>query len=100
MLQKKNTALHYAATSGLKRCVELLVSKAAPLFPENALRQTPCDCADSSGHGEIARYLESKMVFSNEDDNTEDLDSLLDQMETETVRYCNKQTATYLVIFM
>ena len=84
--QKKNTALHYAAGSGLKRCVELLVSKAAPLFPENAQRQTPCDSAEASGHGDIARYLESKMVFSNEDDNTEDLDSLLDQMETETVR--------------
>lgn len=62
------------------------MSQSAPLFPENALRQTPCDSAEASGHGDIARYLESKMVFSNEDDNTDDLDSLLDQMETETVR--------------
>ena len=88
LFQKKNTALHYAAGSGLKRCVELLVSQAAPLFPENMVKQTPCDSAEANGHGEIARYLESKMVFSNEDDNTEDLDSLLDQMETESVEYC------------
>ena len=52
---------------------------------ENSTKHTPCDSAEQNGQGEIARYLESKMVFSNEDDNVDDLDTLLDQMETETV---------------
>ena len=42
----------------------MLVSQAAPLFIENAQKQTPCDCAEKNGHGDIALYLESKMVFS------------------------------------
>lgn len=36
----------------------------APLFVENLQKETPCDCAEKTGHGEIALYLESKMVFS------------------------------------
>ena len=62
--QKSNTGLHYAAASGLKSCVELLVNHGCPLFVENEDSHTPCDCAESSSFNEIALYLESKMVFS------------------------------------
>ncbi|XP_041374912.1 ankyrin repeat and IBR domain-containing protein 1-like isoform X2 [Gigantopelta aegis] len=64
--EKNNTALHYAASSGLKKCVELLVQYGAPLFMENEDNLTPCDCADKNGNSDIALYLESKMVFSND----------------------------------
>ena len=62
--QIDNTALHYAASSGLKACVEMLVSHNAPLFMENTETHTPCDSAETSGFNDIALYLESKMVFS------------------------------------
>ena len=64
IFQKQNTGLHYAAASGLRRCVELLVNANGPLFLENALKQTPCDCSEKNDHSDIALYLESKMVFS------------------------------------
>ncbi|XP_046380179.1 ankyrin repeat and IBR domain-containing protein 1-like isoform X2 [Haliotis rufescens] len=62
--EKKNTSLHYAAASGLKKCVEWLVHHGAPLFVENDDNLTPCDLAEKNGHSDIALYLESKMVFS------------------------------------
>ena len=62
--QHTNTALHYAAQSGLKSCVEMLVNHSCPLFIENEDNQTPCDSAEASNFNEIALYLESKMVFS------------------------------------
>lgn len=64
--EKLNTALHYASSSGLKNCVELLVQNGSPLFIENVDQLTPCDIAEKHGHGDIALFLESKMVFSNE----------------------------------
>ena len=64
VFQRDNTALHYAAASGLQRCVELLVNHNAPLFTENVEKETPCDTAEKNGHHDIANYLESKMVFS------------------------------------
>ncbi|XP_063408346.1 ankyrin repeat and IBR domain-containing protein 1-like, partial [Mytilus trossulus] len=62
--EEQNTALHYAALSGLKQCVEMMVQHGAPLFQENCDNQTPCDSAEKGGHADIALYLESKMVFS------------------------------------
>lgn len=62
--EKKNTALHYAAASGLRECVEILVHHGAPLSVENEDNWTPCESAEKSGHDKIARYLESKIVFS------------------------------------
>ncbi|XP_065294632.1 ankyrin repeat and IBR domain-containing protein 1-like isoform X1 [Dermacentor albipictus] len=59
-----NTALHYAASSGLKKCVELLVSHDVSLFIENNAGQTACEMADKAGFKSLADYLESKMVFS------------------------------------
>nr|KAG5714730.1 hypothetical protein BaRGS_000218 [Batillaria attramentaria] len=64
--EKQNTALHYAAASGLRECVEILVHCGAPLSMENADNWTPCESAEKSGHDRIARYLESKIVFSTE----------------------------------
>ncbi|KAL3204796.1 hypothetical protein MRX96_041179 [Rhipicephalus microplus] len=48
-----NTALHYAASSGMKKCVE-----------ENNAGETACEMADKAGFKSLADYLESKMVFS------------------------------------
>lgn len=58
-----NTALHWAASTGLKRCVELLLAHGAPLFIENNDKLTPCDLAMRGSHHDIARLLESRMVF-------------------------------------
>ncbi|XP_078234819.1 ankyrin repeat and IBR domain-containing protein 1 isoform X4 [Pogona vitticeps] len=61
---KKNTPLHYAAASGMKTCVELLVKHGGDLFAENENKDTPCDCAEKQHHKELALNLESQMVFS------------------------------------
>ncbi|KAM4687998.1 ankyrin repeat and IBR domain-containing protein 1 [Discoglossus pictus] len=61
---KKNTPLHYAAASGMKTCVELLVKSGSNLFAENDNKDTPCDCAEKQHHKELALRLESQMVFS------------------------------------
>ncbi|XP_067868394.1 ankyrin repeat and IBR domain-containing protein 1 isoform X2 [Heterodontus francisci] len=61
---KKFTPLHYAAASGMKTCVELLVKYDADLFAENENRDTPCDCAEKQHHKDLALNLESRMVFS------------------------------------
>ncbi|XP_025921138.1 ankyrin repeat and IBR domain-containing protein 1 isoform X4 [Apteryx rowi] len=61
---KKNTPLHYAAASGMKTCVELLVKHGGDLFAENENKDTPCDCAEKQHHKELALNLESRMVFS------------------------------------
>lgn len=47
----------------MKRVAELLVSRGAPLFFENAERLTPCDVAMKSNFHDIALLLESRMVF-------------------------------------
>ncbi|XP_070570683.1 ankyrin repeat and IBR domain-containing protein 1-like isoform X2 [Ptychodera flava] len=72
--EKGNTALHYAADSGLKKSVELLVTHESKLFVENKDRLTPCDVAEKSNNLSIALYLESKMVFS-----TEAADNIIEQ---------------------
>lgn len=61
---KKNTPLHYAAASGMRACVELLVKHGADLFAENENKDTPCDCAEKQHHKDLALSLESQMVFS------------------------------------
>ncbi|CAN8005523.1 unnamed protein product [Ixodes hexagonus] len=62
--QEGNTALHYAAASGIKKCVEILVSHKASLFVENNQKETACDIASRAHHTSVAEYLEIKMVFS------------------------------------
>ncbi len=59
-----NSALHYAAANGLKRCVEYLVAHGADLFNENADGLTACDLAVRDNHHDIALFLESRMVFA------------------------------------
>ncbi|XP_030056106.1 ankyrin repeat and IBR domain-containing protein 1 isoform X1 [Microcaecilia unicolor] len=61
---KQNTSLHYAAASGMKVCVELLIKHGGDLFAENENKDTPCDCAEKQHHKELALNLESQMVFS------------------------------------
>ncbi|OWF51295.1 ankyrin repeat and IBR domain-containing protein 1-like [Mizuhopecten yessoensis] len=78
-----NTALHYAAASGLKRCVEMLVAHGAPLFTENIDQLTPCDSAERNSHTDIAVYLESKMVFSDNDGNDLPIAEMLPVVDSE-----------------
>ncbi len=58
------TALHYAALSGLKKCVEYLLAHGADPYCENKSGLTPCDLAMRENHHDIALLLESKMVFT------------------------------------
>ncbi|XP_074048930.1 ankyrin repeat and IBR domain-containing protein 1 isoform X2 [Macrotis lagotis] len=71
---KKNTPLHYAAASGMKTCVELLVKHGGDLFAENENKDTPCDCAEKQHHKDLALNLESQMVFSRDPD-AEDIEA-------------------------
>ncbi|KAB0801262.1 hypothetical protein PPYR_02047 [Photinus pyralis] len=75
-----NTALHWAASTGLKRCVELLLGHGSPLFSENNDKLTPCDLAMRQSHHDIARLLESKMVFG-DNVNTVNEDEFLNGQE-------------------
>jgi ankyrin repeat protein len=59
-----NTALHYAAQSGLKQCVEFLVAHEADLFVENNEGKTACDLAVVCGHHEVALVLEVRIKLS------------------------------------
>ncbi|BET02792.1 IBR [Nesidiocoris tenuis] len=59
-----NTALHTAALHGLTRCAQLLISAGASVFIENVNGETACDVATSRRHHQLARILESKMVFA------------------------------------
>ncbi|KAJ8942883.1 hypothetical protein NQ314_009900 [Rhamnusium bicolor] len=63
-----NTALHWAAQTGLKKCVELLLAHGAPLFVENNDKLTPCDLAMRGSHHDIARLVgEQITLMVNED---------------------------------
>ena len=59
-----NTALHYASTNGLKRCVEYLVAHGADVFTENYDGLTAYDLASRDNQHDIAVFLESKMVYN------------------------------------
>ena len=59
-----STALHYAAQSGLKRCVEYLLAHGADPYAENKSGLTPFDLARVKNHHEVALLLESRMVAS------------------------------------
>lgn len=72
-----NTPLHYAAKRNLSSCVQTLVSNGAFLFVENKDRFTPFDLAEQCSHKDIALYLESKMIFSKEEN---EQDSNLDEI--------------------
>ncbi|XP_044263786.1 ankyrin repeat and IBR domain-containing protein 1-like [Tribolium madens] len=76
-----NTALHWAASTGLKRCVELLLAHGAPLFIENNDKLTPCDLAMRGSHHDIARLLESRMVFADNADLVNEDEIITEQEE-------------------
>ena len=52
---KGNTALHYAASNGLRKCVEYLVAHGADLCSENLERLTACDLALRENHHDIGK---------------------------------------------
>lgn len=70
------TALHYAAKYNLPACVQKLISQGAYLFIENLDHCTPCDLAEQCGCKDIALFLESKMLFSKDDDEKDALEDL------------------------
>lgn len=84
-----NTPLHYAAMKNLPNCVQTLVAHGAYLFIENFEHYTPCDLAERQGNKDIALYLESKMIFSKDEDE-KDLDEqevvLIEEKETVGLR--------------
>ena len=80
-----NTALHYAAASGYRQCVEMLVSAGAELGAENEAKETACDAAERSGQTAIAQFLEAKTLFSSgsaEETEAEGEESLLPVVES------------------
>jgi len=67
-----NSPLHLAATSGLVKCVQLLVANDAfVLGQKNVAGQTPMDCAQNAPNkAAIAAILEPLMVFVSNDEST------------------------------
>ena len=60
-----NSPLHLAATSGLVKCVEILVSSNVSVICKNVAGQTPMDCLQRSPYrSAIGAILEPKMVFA------------------------------------
>lgn len=68
-----NTALHYAAATGLQKCVEILISQGASPFIKNSCGVSACDLAVASEHCSIAEFLEARMVFSGDYGQPEDV---------------------------
>ncbi|XP_073992542.1 ankyrin repeat and IBR domain-containing protein 1-like isoform X3 [Rhodnius prolixus] len=69
-----NTCLHRAAEHGLLRCVQLLLAIGASVYQENRNQQTACDVATAFGHHNVARLLESTMVFADGSDTVNEAD--------------------------
>lgn len=68
-----NAALHYAAATGLQKCVEILICQGASPFIKNNCGMSACDLALKSGYDGIAEFLEARMVFSDDYDQPEDI---------------------------
>ena len=62
--EEGNTVLHLAASSGLTKCVELLLDYKADLYITNKKEQTAADCAAECKRTAIATLLETRMVFA------------------------------------
>ena len=54
---KGNTALHYAASNGLRKCVEYLVAHGADLCSENVDGLTACELALKNNHHDIGECM-------------------------------------------
>ncbi|XP_065905673.1 ankyrin repeat and IBR domain-containing protein 1-like [Dysidea avara] len=70
-----NSPLHLAATSGLVKCVEILVANDAFILGQkNIAGQTPLDCAQNAPNkAAIAAILEPLMVFASNEKSTAEL---------------------------
>ena len=67
-----NSPLHLAVTSGLVKCVEILVSSNVSVISKNIAGQTPMDCLQKSPYrSAIGAILEPKMVFASTESSTE-----------------------------
>ena len=67
-----NSPLHLAATSGLVKCVEILVSSNVSVTCKNVAGQTPMDCLQKSPYrSAIGAILEPKMVFASSESSSE-----------------------------
>ena len=69
-----NTPLHLAVTSGLVKCVEILIANNVPLIVCNIANQTPMDCLQKSEtpcRNKIGALLEAKMVFATSESSSE-----------------------------
>ena len=62
--EEGNTALHLAASAGLRTCVEYLLDNKADPYVTNKKEQTAADCAAESKRSAIATLLETRMVFT------------------------------------
>ena len=76
-----NTPLHLAATSGLHRCVEILLSHGVVTYHTNIAGQTAFACAEAAGNRDIVALLEPRMVFT---------------VSAESLMVCNKPSALRL----
>ena len=67
-----NSPLHLAVTSGLVKCVEILVANNVPLIVRNIADQTPMDCLQKCPQrNAIGTILEAKMVFVTSESSSE-----------------------------
>lgn len=55
--RRRDTALHYAAGSGSRGCVEVLLAFGAPAGQLNALGASPAEVAERAGHKQLASFL-------------------------------------------
>lgn len=62
-----NSALHYAASNGLMKCVEKLIFMNSIISLVNKSQMTCCELADENGHKELASMLELALVFQPND---------------------------------
>ncbi|KAG8200864.1 hypothetical protein JTE90_015769 [Oedothorax gibbosus] len=88
-----NTALHYAASSGLKKCVEILVSHGASMFVENKFSETACDLAEKNKHEDIALFFEAKMLFYSDTSEVVEATASLDEEVVSGLRAQDLQEA-------
>ena len=70
-----NTAIHYAASSGLLLCVLKLISYGAIISIVNKGNQTCCELADEKNYKDLASMLELALVYQPEDASMEGINA-------------------------